>query len=156
MIPVYENYEGYQPPPDVRATVEKLLSNLPQHYLTDLESVVLTNGACIGRGKTRRVGGKKYVRRECLGFYHPKWKSQQAWIELVVDNIVNLRLGPQTASIIASDSSHAEFGFASTLFHEIGHHLERTIGAPTRQGEAAAEAWKNRLLRSYFWKSHSS
>ncbi|PYS36144.1 MAG: hypothetical protein DMG14_25310 [Acidobacteria bacterium] len=44
--------------------------------------------------------------------------------------------------------------FASTLYHEVGHHLERTIGAPAPGGEAAAEAWKNRLLCSYLRKSY--
>ena len=44
--------------------------------------------------------------------------------------------------------------FASTLYHEVGHHLEHTIGAPAPGGEAAAEAWKKRLLRSYFRKCY--
>src|SRR5437870_2617334 len=35
-----------------------------------------------------------------------------------------------------------------------GHHLERTIGAPAPGGQAAAEAWKNRLLCSYLRKSY--
>jgi len=43
---------------------------------------------------------------------------------------------------------------AGTLFHEIGHHLDNTIGAPARGGEAAAEAWQGRLLRFYFRKQY--
>jgi hypothetical protein len=40
--------------------------------------------------------------------------------------------------------------FADTLFHEIGHHLDHTIGAPAPGGEAAAEAWSGRLIVFYF------
>jgi hypothetical protein len=43
---------------------------------------------------------------------------------------------------------------ADTLFHEIGHHLDNTIGAPARRGEAAAEAWQVRLLKFYFRKQY--
>src|SRR5262249_6192804 len=76
MIPVYENYADYQPPGYARATVAKLLAAVPQAHLSGLRSVVLTNGAAIGTGKAARVTGKKYARRECLGFYHAKLKGR--------------------------------------------------------------------------------
>jgi hypothetical protein len=78
MIPVYENYNDYQPPRYVYPTITKLLAKLPQQYLSGLQSVVLTNGAAIGKGKTRRVAGKRHLRNRCLGFYHAKWKGEEA------------------------------------------------------------------------------
>lgn len=39
--------------------------------------------------------------------------------------------------------------FSEPVLHEIGHHLDCTIGAPARSGEAAAEAWQKRLSHSY-------
>ncbi|MCI0419435.1 MAG: hypothetical protein L0387_23195 [Acidobacteria bacterium] len=44
--------------------------------------------------------------------------------------------------------------FADTLFHEIGHHLDATIGAPAPSGEAAAEQWSNRLSARYLRKRY--
>ncbi len=41
-----------------------------------------------------------------------------------------------------------------TLFHEIGHHLDRTIGSPTHGSEATAEAWRARLLVAWFRKRY--
>jgi hypothetical protein len=58
VIPIYESYEGYRPPHYVYPTVATLLAGVPSQYLSGLRSVVLTNAAAIGRGKTRRVGGK--------------------------------------------------------------------------------------------------
>src|SRR5579863_7205910 len=100
MIPVYENYEGYRPPRYAHSTITKLLSKLPQQYLSGLESVVLTNAAAVGRGKTGRVAGRKYARNGCLGFYHAKFKGEQAWIEIVVDNIVASWFGPSMPRLL--------------------------------------------------------
>src|SRR6266567_1459775 len=119
MIPVHENYEGYRPPRYAHTTVAKLLSKLPQRYLSGLQSVVLTNGAAIGRGKTQRVAGKKYARHACLGFYHPKLKDGQAWIEIVVDNIVDDWFGPSMPRLISHIPVLRNIAFASTLYHEV-------------------------------------
>ena len=44
---------------------------------------------------------------------------------------------------------------ADALFHEIGHHLDHTGGAPAPSGEAAAEASKAKLFyscgRKQYW-----
>jgi hypothetical protein len=49
--------------------------------------------------------------------------------------------------------------FAETLYHEIGPHLELTIGPLAQPGEATAEAWRKRLWRDYctrqYWYSRS-
>jgi hypothetical protein len=44
--------------------------------------------------------------------------------------------------------------FAQVLYHEVGHHVERIIGAPAPAGESAAEAWNDRLRRVYFRKRY--
>jgi hypothetical protein len=154
MVPIYESYEGYRPPRCARSTIAKLLSKLPQQYLSGLQSVVLTNAAAIGRGKTRRVAGKKYVRNECLGFYHAKFKGEQAWIEIVVDNVIASWFGPSMPRFMHRIPVLRNIAFASTLYHEVGHHLDYTIGAPAPGGESAAEAWETRLLVSYFRKHY--
>lgn len=71
MLSVVENYRSYTAAPWVGATVQRLLSGLEPHHIAGLGAIVLTDAAAIGRGKTPRVGGRKYNRNDCLGFYHP-------------------------------------------------------------------------------------
>lgn len=154
MIPVYESYKGYQPPRYAQPAIAKLLSSLPKQYLSGLQSVVLTNAAAIGKGKTGRIAGKKHARRDCLGFYHPRLNGDQAWIEIVVDNIVAAWFGPGMPRFLPHIPVLRNVAFASVLYHEVGHHLDNTIGAPAPGGESAAEAWATRLVRSYFRKRY--
>jgi hypothetical protein len=59
-----------------------------------------------------------------------------AWIEIVVDDIVaELSVWPLANWQFARDG-----GVGPVLFHEIGHHLDSTIGAEARSGEPAADA----------------
>src|SRR5258708_38923364 len=108
MIPLHENYQGYRPPRYVYSTIAKLLSKLPQQYLSGSQSVVLTNAKAIGSRTTRRVAGKKYARQQCLGFYHPKRNGEQAWIEIVVENIVAHWFGPWGPRLCVACSTAAE------------------------------------------------
>ena len=154
MTVIHENYLEYQPPGYTRSTIAELLSNLPKQYLTGIQSVVLTNSAAIPRGKTRRIQGKKHVQRSCLGFYHPKWKGEPAWIELVVDNIVTAHFKSGATGLLMLIPIVRNLAFATTLFHEVGHQLDHTTGASGRNGEAAADAWNTKLMVSYFRKHY--
>jgi hypothetical protein len=154
MIPIYESYEGYRPPHYVYPTIAKLLVCVPSQYLSGVRSVVLTNASAIGRGKTRRVAGKKYARRDCFGFYHPKTNGEQPWIEIVVDNILARWFNRGVSRFLTAIPFVRDTAFAQVLYHEVGHHVERIIGAPAPAGEAAAEAWKERLCGIYFRKRY--
>ncbi len=155
-VPVYENYQEYQPPPYARSAILNLLSVLPPGYLAGLQSVVLTNATAIGSGKTGRVKGKKYFRNRCLGFYHPKWKGEQPWIEIVVDNVISDYFRRGLPPVMSRISVLRNLAFGNTLYHEIGHHLDHIFGATAPSGEAAAESWSGRLLmpcisRKRYW-----
>jgi hypothetical protein len=146
-VAVYENYRNYIPPHGVRSSIENLLSAIPKEFLGGLESVVLTNSESIGKGKTYRIKGRKYSRRACAGFYHRRHKGNQPWIEIVVDKALN-----NTPNIILWIPAIRAALLSDTLFHELGHHLDATVGSPAPSGEAAAEAWKKRLSKTYFRK----
>src|SRR5687768_13756101 len=77
MVPIYENYKDYQAPHYAEATITKLLSTLPNHYLSGLQSIVLTNSMAIGKGKTNRIKGKKFHRQHCFGILPAKmeWRA---------------------------------------------------------------------------------
>jgi hypothetical protein len=146
---IYENYGNYAPPRGVKASIEKLLSGVPQEFLGGLESVVLTNSESVGKGTTRRVRGHKYRRQSCAGFYHPRNKGNRPWIEIIVDNAIG-----NTPRVFLCIPIIREGMLSGTLFHELGHHLDATVGAPAPTGEAAADAWSKRLSRRYFQKRY--
>jgi len=110
---------------------------------------MLTDAESIGRGKTRRVRGRKYDRNKCFGFYHPRTQGETAWIELVADNIVAGMPRPLLRLQLMRDMV-----VSRALFHEIGHHLDATLGSGARGGEAAAEDWCRRLSRAHFRKRY--
>lgn len=149
MATIQETYGRYKPPGWVRPTIERLLTGVPAAYLSGLGTIVLTDSSVVGPGKTRRVGGRKYDRRACRGFYYRRHGGTPASIEIIVDNV--LAAYPRFASAFAVSRDGV---FAGVLFHELGHHLEVTVGAAAPSGEAAAEEWKRRLGRLYFQRRY--
>lgn len=145
MIEIHESYKSFVPPPWFRPTVERLLMSLPLEHVGGLKSVILTDSASIGRGKTHRVAGRKYYRNTCLGFYHRQWRGQPAWVQLVTDNIV----GGCPASLLRLQLFR-DLEVGKTLYHEVGHHMHVTVGSAGRGGEETAEYWRKRLSRIHF------
>lgn len=149
MVEIRESYRAYAAPEWVRRTVDRLLSSIAEQHLNGLGTIVLTDSAAIGRGKTQRVGGRKYERKDCLGFYHARQRGEPAWIELVVDKVVAGLPRPFDRLQLARDVVVSE-----ALFHEIGHYLQATLGSAARSGESGAEDWRRRLARIHFRKRY--
>src|SRR5258705_5968726 len=149
MPDIVESYGAHVAPKWVRVTVSRLLSATAPDHVNGLGAIVLTDSASIGRGKTHRVSGRKYTKRECRGFYHPSWRGQQAWIELVVDNMVADFPKPLWRVQFMRDLI-----ISWTLFHEIGHHLHGTVASAARSSEAAADEWRERLTGLYVRKRY--
>ena len=150
MVEISESYHrefGHQT--WMRSTVDRLLNSLSPELLTGLGAIVLTDAESIGRGKTHRVRGRKHDRNKCLGFYHPRTPRAMAWIELVVDKIVVGLHRPRRGLQFFRDMLVSQ-----TLFHEIGHHLDATVGSAAHGREAAAEDWCRRLRRTHFLKRY--
>jgi len=95
------------------------------------------------------VKGRKFDRRSCRGFYRRKHTGSAASIDIVVDNVV-----AGYHPFLFAFRVFREHLVADVLFHELGHHLDATIGAAAPSGEAAAEDWSRRLARSYFQRRY--
>jgi hypothetical protein len=149
VVTVQEAYRDYQPPRWIRPTIERLLAGIPRAYVSGLGTVVLTDAAAIGDGKTRRVAGRKHDRNTCQGFYHARYRGTPAYIEIVVDNVVG-----RFPAFVFVLNFNRDLVLARVLFHELGHHLDATIGSSARTGEAAAEDWRRRLGRLYFTRRY--
>ncbi len=148
MLPIHESYRHYRADKGVRKSVARLLKSLPPGHLAGLESVVLTNSRAVRKGRTGRVAGRKYKARECLGFYNPASSTSGPWIELIVDNII-----PPEIPWYMRWSFLYDMLLSKTLFHEVGHHLDDTIGSPARNGEKAADKWAD-VLRARYFRTH--
>ena len=144
MVDIHSEYRNFVPPEWVYPTVQRLLASLSDAHTRGLASIVLTE--CVIA--TTREGSRRMRRTRKgipLGLYHPAWMGELPWIELVVDQIVT-QLPPSPFSKL---QIYRDYAVGRVLFHEIGHHLETTIGSAARTGEPAAEAWQRRLWRQH-------
>lgn len=150
MPPVREDYQTYTPPAWVAGTVERLLESLSDQHVSGLSAVVLTESAQVRKGRSRRIAGKKYDMKKCLGFYRRRSQGEPPAIFLLVDNIVGGNPLLRWRVPFSRD-----FVLSEVLFHEIGHHLNATAGSLAGGEEASAEAWAARLsrihLRAKYW-----
>ena len=143
MAPIHTDFHDYVEPRWIRQAVERLLASLPDSHSRGIGAIVLTETAVTRNRKTGRRS-RRSRRAVILGTYHRAWNGQPAWIELVVDEIVQQLPRPLHRIPIARDIVVGE-----VLFHEIGHHLDATVASVGRTGEHGAEKWEARLLRRY-------
>ena len=145
MVAIRENYHTYVAPRWVARTVQRLLASIPEAHLSGLSSIVLTETAAVAPARqARRNRG-----RQPLGRYHGAWRGDQAWIELVVDQIVADLPKPLNKLQVARD-----LVFGRVLFHEIGHHLHATRRGTGPSGEEGAESWGARLSRIHLTRRY--
>jgi hypothetical protein len=149
ILPVRHDYRDYRPPKWVEQTIHRLLQSLSRAHVGGLSAVVLTESSMVGKGRAARARGRKYQLRECLGFYRRAHAGEPAAVFLIVDNILQTR--PQFQWLqFARDAM-----LGDVLYHEIGHHLQATVGSHAAGGETSAEAWNSRLtqihIRKRYW-----
>jgi hypothetical protein len=145
MPSIREDYRDYTPPAWVRRIVIHLLGSLSDQHVGGLSAIVLTESARVHKGRTRRVSGKKYAMKECLGFYRQRWQGEPPAIFLIVDNILAGK--PRWCWWLPFSR---DFFLGEVLFHEIGHHLNATVGSLAGGEEGSAEAWARRLWRIHW------
>jgi hypothetical protein len=148
-VQINENYDNYVPPTWVKPCVARLLASLPSGYLSGVEAIVLTNASTQAKTKVERKHGRKSRVRNRAGHYMPATTGRAACITLVVDTI--LGRGPGRARRLGFVQDTV---VGRVLYHEVGHHLDATMGAPARTGEAAADAWADRLIGVHLEKTY--
>jgi hypothetical protein len=149
-IPVYEQYEGYAPPFDIKLAIERMLATVPSKYLVGLGSIVLTNEGALTGERARKMTwsrGKKVSAAKARGLYHPEWGSNPAWIELRIDSIFRnysrrLLRFPMTR----------ETELGGIFFHELGHHIHAQHRPEFKEKEDVADNWAKKGVGNYLWK----
>ena len=146
-VVIREVYKDYSPPARASRAVDRLLNGIPKKRLAGLKTVVITNSAGLShdqrKGKTKARGRKVPVAR-CGGFYHEKWRGEPAWIQLLLDNILEGVPKRMLRIPLLRDVPLTE-----ALFHELGHHIHKTQAPQHKEPEDVADDWKKRLSRQY-------
>lgn len=151
-VKVREAYRDYTPTIDVAAIVRQLLDTVPGKYLRGLDCVVLTNEAALPRrDRIGRVWSRKrkFDKSHVLGRYHRQTRDHAAYIELRIDKIIRWIEEVPAAFLFR------KLLFGHVLFHELGHHIHRTIRPEYREKEDVADNWSANLnvnfVRKTYW-----
>jgi hypothetical protein len=150
-VAVREGYRDYVPPVDVRRAVGRLLRGVPKNRLSGLNAVVLSNSGNLNKKVRKaniRQSGRSFKAGTARGQYHAATKSESAWIEMWVDNILAGWPRPVLWFAFTRDAA-----LSGTLYHELGHHIHHTQAPRHLDRETVAETWKARLRKTYF-RSH--
>lgn len=143
-VRVVQQLATYQPPVEVGRAVESLLAHVPRQYLSGLEVVVLRAEAGLVRIEKRRrrrwLGRGEFI----LGCYFRSTAKRKARIELFVDRICD-KWPPSLMHI----PPLRDIRIGSTLFHEIGHHIDRHFGVDHGDPETIAKKWQKELMQGY-------
>ena len=145
MVPIRKDFADYEPPRWFVPTVERLLASLSEGHVHGLAAIVLTNATVAASRQTGKPPRRRRRRRRggtLLGRYFPGGHGDEPHIELIVDAIVG-----QIPRLLDWLQLARDITVSRTLYHEIGHHLDASIGARSRDEERSAEAWRKRLTQ---------
>lgn len=151
-VTIEEAFKDFIPPVNARKVVDRLLSGVPQKYLSGLKTVVLTNAGGFSHTRRRRKTRsrrRKVAIRECSGLYHRKSRGAPARIEIFVDNLC-----AGWPSWVLRISLCRDVAFAEVLFHELGHHIHKTQAPEHKEREDVAEKWERQLTDIYLWPKY--
>ena len=151
-IIIQDAYRDFVPPVNAQRTVGHLLSGIPRKYLSGIKAVVLTNAGGLGHDRRKqktRSRKRKVLIRESRGLYHQEWHNEPAWIEVFVDNVCQ-----GWPSWLLRIPFFRDLAFADVVFHELGHHIQKTQVPEFKEREDVADKWSKRLSRHYFLRRY--
>jgi hypothetical protein len=152
-IDIEERYNEYRAPFDVAKVVRGLIDSVPEKYTRGLKKVLLVNSGYLSRrDRVGKVWSRKRKRskQDILGRYH--YNNGTAWIEIRVDKTIeNWRRIPAPFWI----SPFRYLCIGQVFYHELGHHVHRTIRPEFREKEDVADRWGLKLIvhfiRRRYW-----
>lgn len=155
MLPeIHQRYAGYSPPFDVAKVVRELIDVAPEKYLHGLKTILLLDTASLSRRE--RLGKvwsrkRKRAKSDILGRYHHN--NGAAWIEIRVDTTLESWKGSPGGWFWFPPMRYLCIG--NVLYHELGHHIHRTMRPEFRDREDVADDWGVRLsvrfIRKKYW-----
>ena len=147
-VQIIESYKDYRPPINVVKTVDRLLKGIPNRYLGNLHKVIIIDSNNLSnkyRKKKVRSSGKTLNYKDCYGFYYEAWRGRPAYIELIIDNIFKF-----CPKVLAKIPILYNYLISETLYHELGHHIQRYHKPIFKEKENVADSWSSWLLKYFF------
>jgi hypothetical protein len=83
--------------------------------------------------------------------YHHKWNGEPAWIEIFIDNILSNIVG---GGVFWKIKFVQDIFLSEVLFHEIGHHIHKTMAPDHSEREDNADKWGARLSKHYGFRAY--
>jgi hypothetical protein len=123
---------------EILAPLQQMLGLVPLADLVDLSLIIVTDLSNSRDANNRKV----------MGSYFQKTNNKPAYIELYANEILghinNIDQFKMMCPIL-------EYGLATTLYHEIGHHVrvQRSHGIKKSTSEKFANAYKDSLIFKY-------
>jgi hypothetical protein len=152
-IEIEERYANYNPPFNVTNIIRKLIEPVPEKYLRGLRKVLIVESGSLSRrdrfGKTwsRR---RKHSKDRILGRYY--YNNGVSWIELRIDRIVASWKGTPRPLLWIPAIRFLLVG--NTFYHELGHHIHRTVRPEFREKEDVADNWGVKLSSNFIRKRY--
>lgn len=133
------------------STTNELLDSIQDEYINGLDVVVLRDVLSLTRAERKQELGSRgssITRAEINGLYQPAKSGSGAQIELFIDQIFGglPRWAPSIPVV-------RRLLLGRVLFHEIGHHVQRTRKLKGDK-ERIANRWAGIFLRQYAEKRH--
>ena len=143
----------YDPPFDVVKVVRDLVAPVPERYLRGLRKVVIVDSGSLSRRD--RVGkvwsrNRKYPKDRILGRYH--YDNGQPWIEIRSDRAIGAWRG--LPRILKWLSLMRYIMIGDVFYHELGHHIHRTIRPEFSEKEDVADNWSRKLMANFIRKRY--
>ncbi len=129
---------------DIHSSIKKILNPVPGKDLLQLSHISITDVP--SQKDSRRTGA--------LGVYKRKWKNYQACIEISLKNI----FPGSNKNTFNKLLLLKELGLARVLYHEIGHHVEKTLshGIKKTQREKFAEDYMTKLFKLFLLENKAT
>jgi hypothetical protein len=130
---------------NIEESLNKIIVFIPKEDLVDLGHIIVTD---------KPHQSKKHLDK-ALGAYSQKHENIAAYIEIYITRLfAHLKSAESLRLMIPLQN----IGLAETLFHEVGHHVEkiRSHGINKKTREKFAEKYASRLLSIYLDKNAES
>ena len=146
-VRIIEDYGEYSPPVNVRRRVMKMLKVVPSEYLSNLDQILLTSTKALTSKQKKeqvRYRGRNVKVINSNGMHTYDRANRRGKINLYVDNIFE-----ELSGGLIFVPGLANMNIAKTLFHEVGHHIEKLSSFRKKDDEDDAEKWESHFTRKY-------